>query len=109
MAAHRKEPNVRLVGDNIAALWSLERMKAGVGHRVQNRILRRVMHTLRWSGQRIQLGWVGSKDNLADPISRFGEFSTSWKACLEGCRLGWITEELFEERVTTWGRIRYRG
>jgi hypothetical protein len=109
VVAYRRKQGVTLVGDNMAAVHSLKRLRAGVGHWVQNRILKRVIHLLRWSGAHVNIAWVGSKDNPADPMSRVLEWPSTQAAFLAAWRIGLRTEAFHETKVFHWGEIRYRG
>jgi hypothetical protein len=108
LAAHRGLKKVHIVGDNVGTLFQALKGRAGIGFRVQNRILRRITHTLRWSKLRLGLSWVGSKDNPADPVSRFFEFPTWTEAWLKAWMVG-VHTDYYRDRTVWMGGRTYRG
>ena len=60
---------VGMVGDNFSVLQSFAAGKASVRLRVQNRILRRLVHGCQRSERMLYLCWVTGECNPADPFS----------------------------------------
>ena len=70
MAAYRRQKQVHLGADNLAAIWAALKRKTKIHHRDRATTVRRIQQTLRWSGIVLNLSYVPSKWNPADAISR---------------------------------------
>ena len=73
LAIHRGWKHLHLVGDNLGALCQLLKLRAGVGFRSQQVILKKVSYLLSRSGLQVWIFWVPTHLMPADPISRYLE------------------------------------
>jgi hypothetical protein len=74
---HLPSPHIQLGLDNCAALSQLVCGRARPHLASQHRILRRLAHKLRWTGALVDLYYVESLLNPADPVSRPFSYSTA--------------------------------
>ena len=88
LIAFRHSPPCHLYLDNHAAIFSLLRGRARTTLLPQNRILRRISHLLHWSCVAVDLHFVPSRLNPADPPSRWWTFPTVTPMLLSTWGLG---------------------
>ena len=107
--AYRRVQFLRIYGDNMSSLFSAMKGRAATACDAQNRLLRQLQHTLRWSGAVVELLWVKGELNPADVPSR----SRSYDSPDDMLVAALCTQaRLDQERVHTplhVGTVRYRG
>ena len=103
LGAYRGVNHLRLYGDNLSSLFSATACAA------QNRLLRQLQHTLRWSGVVVELLWVKGELNPADVPSRWTKYPTPDDMLLDAlCTKARLDIEDVHTRVPV-GTVRYRG
>ena len=107
--AYRRVQFLRIYGDNMSSLFSAMKGKATTACDAQNRLLRQLQHTLRWSGAVVELLWVKGELNPADVPSRWRSYESPDDMLVAALC---TQARLDQERVHTplhVGTVRYRG
>ena len=100
---------LRIYGDNMSSLFSAMKGRAATACDAQNRLLRQLQHTLRWSGAVVELLWVKGELNPADVPSRWRSYESPDDMLVAALC---TQARLDQERVHTplhVGTVRYRG
>ena len=74
--AYRQVQFLRIYGDNMSSLFSATKGRAATACDAQNRLVRQLQHTLRWSGAVVELLGVKGKLNPADVPSRWRSYES---------------------------------
>ena len=107
--AYRRVQFLRIYGDNMSSLFSAMKGRAATACDAQNRLLRQLQHTLRWSGAVVELLWVKGELNPADVPSLWRSYESPDDMLVAALC---TQARLDQERVHTplhVGTVRYRG
>ena len=107
-AMHRGWQHLHLVEDNLGALCQLLKLRAGVGFKSQQLMLKKVSYLLSRSGLHVWGFWVPTNLMPADPISRYVEdFEGCMPKVLKEARR--VLKHVKKEMVESMNRCRRRN
>ena len=109
LAAYERLSHVRLVADNMAAIWATKRTKASMANPERARHLRRIQHLLRWSHLRVHMYWVASRFNPADSPSRMDKYESAVHMMADAEATYQTLRKLPQHKPLAMGWVHYRG
>ena len=106
LAANRGWHHLILFGDNVAAILQAVRLRAGVGLRTQQSLLRQIVYLVERANLRVYLCWTRSALMPADPVSRmYKDYRGSKELALEAAWRLFGELEASSGEVTDFGYI----
>ena len=109
VAAHERLRHIRLVADNMAAIWATKRTKASMANPDRARHLQRIQHLLRWSHLRVHMSWVASRFNPADSPSRLDKYESAVHMMADAEATYQALRKLPQHTPRAMGWVHYRG
>ena len=109
VAAHERLYHIRLVANNMAAIWATKRTKASMANPDRARHLRRIQHLLRWSHLRVHMSWVASRFNPAASPSELDKYESAIHMMADAEATYQTLRKLPQHSPRAMGWVHYRG